>query len=59
VPPCTCEFRFYEELNDYLAPAQRKTTITREITGTPSVKDAIESLGVPPTQNDLKQVDCG
>src|SRR5262245_12806681 len=55
--PCTCEFRFYEELNDYLPPAQRKRTITREITGTPSVKDAIESLGVPHTEIDLILVD--
>ena len=55
--PCTCEFRFYEELNDYLPAAQRKTTITREIAGTPSVKDAIESLGVPHTEIDLILVD--
>jgi len=53
----TCEFRFYEELNDYLPLAQRKRTITREITGTPSVKDAIESLGVPHTEIDLILVD--
>jgi len=57
VSPCTCEFRFYEELNDYLPVAQRKTTITREIAGTPSVKDAIESLGVPHTEIDLILVD--
>jgi len=57
VSPCTCEFRFYEELNDYLPAAQRKTTITREIAGTPSVKDAIESLGVPHTEIDLILVD--
>ena len=54
---CTCEFRFYEELNDYLPPALRKRTITREITGTPSVKDVIESLGVPHTEIDLILVD--
>jgi len=54
---CRCEFRFYEELNDYLPPAQRKCTITREITGTPSVKDVIESLGVPHTEIDLILVD--
>ena len=53
MPRCTCEFRFYEELNDYLPPEQRKRTITREMTGTPSVKDAIESLGVPHTEIDL------
>jgi uncharacterized protein with PIN domain len=54
---CTCEFRFYEELNDYLPPGQRKRTITREINGTPSVKDAIEALGVPHTEIDLILVD--
>ena len=53
----TCEFRFYEELNDYLPPGQRKRSITREITGTPSVKDAIEALGVPHTEIDLILVD--
>src|SRR5262245_8675751 len=56
-PRCTCEFRFYEELNDYLPPGQRKQTITRDITGTPSVKDAIESFGVPHTEIDLILVD--
>lgn len=53
----TCEFRFYEELNDYLPPGQRKRSITREIAGTPSVKDAIEALGVPHTEIDLILVD--
>ena len=52
-----CEFRFYEELNDYLRPEQRKRSITREIAGTPSVKDAIEALGVPHTEIDLILVD--
>ncbi|HEU4692781.1 MAG TPA: Mut7-C RNAse domain-containing protein [Vicinamibacterales bacterium] len=53
----TCEFRFYEELNDYLPSGQRKRSITREITGTPSVKDAIEAMGVPHTEIDLILVD--
>lgn len=52
-----CEFRFYEELNDYLRPELRKRTLTRSITGTPSVKDAIEALGVPHTEIDLILVD--
>ena len=55
--PKVCEFRFYEELNDYLPPDLRKRTIARELTGTPSVKDAIESLGVPHTEIDLILVD--
>ena len=53
----TCEFRFYEELNDYLAPGQRKRTLEREISGIPSVKDAIEAFGVPHTDIDLILVD--
>ncbi len=57
MPRYTCEFRFYEELNDYLPSEQRKRTIARELTGTPSVKDAIESLGVPHTEIDLILVD--
>lgn len=52
-----CEFRFYEELNDYLRPGLRKRTLTRSIADTPSVKDAIEALGVPHTEIDLILVD--
>jgi uncharacterized protein with PIN domain len=52
-----CEFRFYEELNDYLRPELRKRTLTRSISDTPSVKDAIEALGVPHTEIDLILVD--
>ena len=51
------EFRFYEELNDYLPAALRKRAFTRTITGTPSVKDAIEAVGVPHTEIDLILVD--
>ena len=55
---CTCEFRFYEELNDYLPAATAEADRSaREIAGTPSVKDAIESLGVPHTEIDLILVD--
>ncbi|MFC9789752.1 Mut7-C RNAse domain-containing protein [Rhodococcus sp. NPDC127528] len=52
-----CEFRFYEELNDFLAPALRKRTFPHSFDGTPSVKDRIESLGVPHTEVDLVLVD--
>jgi uncharacterized protein with PIN domain len=52
-----CEFRFYEELNDYLPPALRKRSFTRAVSGTPSVKDAIEAIGVPHTEIDLILVD--
>lgn len=42
--------RFYEELNDFLAPQRRKTTFTHELTRRTSVKDLIESFGVPHTE---------
>ncbi|WFR71019.1 Mut7-C RNAse domain-containing protein [Prescottella defluvii] len=52
-----CEFRFYEELNDFLPPPQRKRSFVHDFDGTPSVKDRIESLGVPHTEVDLILVD--
>jgi len=52
-----CEFRFYEELNDFLQPSHRKRTFVHDFDGTPSVKDRIESLGVPHTEVDLILVD--
>lgn len=48
-----CFFRFYEELNDFLSPEQRKKTIAYFFSGRPSVKDAIEAMGVPHTEVDL------
>src|SRR6185295_16190838 len=51
------EFRFYEELNDFLAPALRKRSFGYTFNGTPSVKDAIEAIGVPHTEVDLVLVD--
>lgn len=48
-----CEFRFYEELGDFLAPERRKRSFRHVFDGTPSVKDRIESLGVPHTEVDL------
>lgn len=52
-----CEFRFYEELNDFLPPARRKRAFAYRFRGTPAVKDAIEALGVPHTEVDLILVD--
>jgi hypothetical protein len=52
-----CEFRFYEELNDFLAPARRGHAFTYRFHGTPAVKDAIEAIGVPHTEVDLILVD--
>lgn len=48
-----CYFRFYEELNDFLPPEQRKKSFEYCFAGSPSVKDAIEALGVPHTEVDL------
>ncbi|WP_206859414.1 Mut7-C RNAse domain-containing protein [Lysobacter changpingensis] len=56
-PQSTCEFRFYEELGEFLAPERRKRSFTHAFDGTPSVKDRIESLGVPHTEVDLILVD--
>ncbi|MGW5071601.1 Mut7-C RNAse domain-containing protein [Rhodococcus sp. NPDC004095] len=52
-----CEFRFYEELNEFLAPSLRRRTFRHDFTGTPSVKDRIEAFGVPHTEVDLILVD--
>lgn len=49
----TATFRFYEELNDFLSPEKRKRLFPFEFSGKPSVKDAIEALGVPHTEVDL------
>jgi uncharacterized protein with PIN domain len=45
--------RFYEELNDFLAPALRKVTFTHVFDRRASVKDMIESFGVPHTEVDI------
>jgi uncharacterized protein with PIN domain len=49
----TAEFRFYEELNDFLPVEKRKTSFPYRFKGTPSVKDAVEAIGVPHTEIDL------
>ncbi len=53
----TCEFRFYEELNDFLPLELRRRAVPIEIDRGRSVKDAIESLGVPHPEVDLILVD--
>ncbi|MBI2970215.1 MAG: Mut7-C ubiquitin/RNAse domain-containing protein [Gammaproteobacteria bacterium] len=45
--------RFYEELNDFLSPARRKRDFDLAVNGRSSVKDLIESAGVPHTEIDL------
>ena len=46
-------FRFYAELNDHLAPDERFRTIEKEFFVPASVKDMIESFGVPHTEVEL------
>ncbi len=51
------EFRFYEELNDFLPADQHKTSFRSPFFGSPSVKDTIQAIGVPHTAIDLILVD--
>lgn len=46
-------FRFYEELNDFLPSDKRKVRFTHEFIDRTSVKDMIESLGVPHSEIDM------
>lgn len=45
--------RFYEELNDFLPPIKRKVNFDHAVLPKTSIKDVIESLGVPHTEIDL------
>ena len=45
--------RFYEELNDFLPVCNRKQDLTISLNHRNSIKDLIESLGVPHTEIDL------
>ena len=49
----TAWLRFYEELNDFLPSYRKKQSFQHSFKGDPSVKDIIESLGVPHTEVDL------
>jgi uncharacterized protein len=49
----TAFFRFYEELNDFLPKEKRKSRFEHSFIDRSSVKDMIESLGVPHTEVDL------
>lgn len=51
------EFRFYAELNDFLPPERRQLAFDYAFDGTPSVKDAIEAIGVPHPEVDMIVVD--
>ncbi|RPI99759.1 MAG: twitching motility protein PilT [Chloroflexi bacterium] len=46
-------FRFYAELNDFLPLTRRQIAFTHRFEGRISIKDMIESLGVPHTEIDL------
>ena len=46
-------FRFYEELNDFLPKEKRKKRFEHNFIDRASVKDVIESFGVPHTEVDL------
>ena len=49
----TASFRFYEELNDFLAPERRKHEFECACARDASVKHMIEALGVPHTEVEL------
>lgn len=49
----TACFRFYEELNDFLIPEQRKRTLRYRFNGHPGILDAIETFSVPLAEVDL------
>ena len=45
--------RFYGELNDFLAPERSGRTLVHRFDVSPSIKDAIESIGVPHPEVEL------
>lgn len=46
-------FRFYAELNDFLSPDKQTLAFAHRFAASSSIKDIIESLGVPHTEVDL------
>ena len=52
-PPVTASFRFYEELNDFLAPHHRRLQFEARCARAATVKHMIEALGVPHTEVEL------
>jgi uncharacterized protein with PIN domain len=49
----TATFRFYEELNDFLAPRRRRQMFTVSCAEAATTKHMIEALGVPHTEVEL------
>ncbi len=56
-PVRSAEFRFYEELNDFLPPERQKVSFRQAFHGSPAVRDVIQAIGVPHTAVDLILVD--
>ena len=51
--PVAASFRFYEELNDFLAPPHRRRAFEAPCARAATVKHMIEALGVPHTEVEL------
>ncbi|MFC2079224.1 Mut7-C RNAse domain-containing protein [Candidatus Bipolaricaulota bacterium] len=51
--PSRATIRFYAELNDFLPPEERQRDIEVSFFVSPSIKDAIEALGIPHVEVDL------
>lgn len=51
--PATVTFRFYEELNDFLAPDRRRRAFDCRCADRATTKHMIEALGVPHTEVEL------
>lgn len=51
--PVVAVFRFYEELNDFLAPPHRRRAFEARCARAATVKHMIEALGVPHTEVEL------
>ena len=51
--PKTINIRFYEELNDFIPVARKKLAFQHSFSGNMTIKDVVESLGVPHTEIDL------
>ena len=49
----TIQLRFYEELNDLLPQEKRKVCFSHTVAQQTTIKDVVESLGVPHTEIDL------
>ena len=53
LPPARAYFRFYAELNDHLPSHEQYQTLERVFSASGTVKDMIESFGVPHTEIEL------